>query len=338
MVLSQPFQQRKKKEASQFVKRMNEVKEEPSMSNVIDPDTGEPMLGCEHYPRNCKIRAACCDIWVVCRLCHEDPSMDHAIDRFATKEVMCMKCRHVQEVSEKCSACGIRFARYFCPKCKFYDNTPGKDIYHCDKCGICRVGKGIGFDNFHCDRCNACVSMEYSKNHRCLKRSLDADCPICGQYLFTSTKPVVFMRCGHTMHSHCFDIYTEEHFTCPLCHKALTNMKAYYAQIDEAMKREVMPAEHRNKVAEVLCHDCDLRSETAFHFLYLKCRAPNCGSYNTRLLRTYVREQGSAAGTDAEQNLGYGAGGEQQEDEGEEGDDEMEPSESESSDSEQSNS
>lgn len=102
------------------------------------------------------------------------------------------------------------------------------------------------------------------------------------------------------MHAHCFDTYTVEHYICPLCHKALTNMRGYYAQIDEAMKEQEMPEKHRNKVAEVLCHDCDKRSETAYHFLYLKCQTPDCGSYNTRLLRTIERVAGEGSGRHAE--------------------------------------
>lgn len=294
-VLSQPFQQRRRKETLQFSVGMEQQKYEPSYSNLIDPATSEKMLGCEHYPRNCKIKADCCQMWTVCRLCHDDPSMDHTIDRFKTKEVLCMLCWTTQPVQRDCVKCKVRFASYFCEKCKFYDNTPGKDIYHCDKCTICRVGKGIGHDNFHCDRCDACVSKEYSRNHRCLKKSLDANCPICGTYLFTSTKPVIFMRCGHTMHSHCFDAYTTEHFTCPLCHKALTDMHPYWSQLDERMKREVMPPEYRNRVAEILCHDCDKRSETPLHFAYMKCMAPNCGSYNTALLRWHQKDQCSAS-------------------------------------------
>lgn len=174
-------------------------------SKHVDPETGLSLLGCDHYPRNCKLKAACCGLIVPCRLCHDDPqfSMGHNIDRFATKEVLCMICLTLQPVSSHCVNCNTQFARHFCAKCRFYDNTPGKDIYHCDQCGICRVGKGLGQDNFHCTNCNACVSLDSQTSHKCLAKSLEANCPICYVYLFTSTEPVVFMRCGHTMHSRC---------------------------------------------------------------------------------------------------------------------------------------
>lgn len=309
-VLSQPFQQRRLREVLQFRDKMKAHMYKISHSKVVDPSTGDEMLGCEHYPRNCKIKAYCCQLWFVCRLCHDQPCMDHAIDRFRTEEVMCMMCKTVQKVRRDCIRCGEVFAHYFCEKCKFYDNTPGKDIYHCDKCTICRVGKGIGHDNFHCDRCGACVSIEHSKTHRCLKKSLDANCPICDQYLFTSTKPVVYMRCGHTMHLHCFDDYTAEHFTCPLCHKTLTDMHPYWSKVDELVKGEVMPPEYRNRVAEILCHDCGKRSETPHHFSYVKCMNPGCGSYNTTLLRWYQKDQSSAPSasgpSDESRQTGYG--------------------------------
>jgi hypothetical protein len=183
-----------------------------SYSSVIDPNTGQPLLGCKHYARNCKIQAKCCGLWCVCRLCHDaqDIALSHAINRKETERVMCMFCFEEQPVSNQCTSCEATFARYFCSVCVFYDNSPDKDVYHCDDCGICRVGKGLGKDNFHCEKCNACVSMESRDNHKCIAKSLDANCPICSVYLFTSTDPVVFMRCGHTMHSHCMSIFLSE--------------------------------------------------------------------------------------------------------------------------------
>ncbi|PXF43484.1 Zinc finger protein BRUTUS-like [Gracilariopsis chorda] len=292
-VFTHRFKQRRSEEAHQFSEQLNQHADQISYSTVRDPQTGQLKPGCKHYPRNCKLKAECCQLWVVCRHCHDHDSMDHSMVRYDTKLVRCMLCNTVQSVSSTCTNCKKPFARYFCAVCKFYDDTPGKSIYHCDKCKICRVGEGIGKDNFHCDHCDACVSIEHSDKHRCLKTSLDANCPICGAYLFTSTRPVVFMRCGHTMHAHCFDDYTMENFRCPLCQKSLTNMSAYYAQIDEMLKREQMPPEHRNKRSYILCHDCDQRSETAFHFDHHKCQ--HCGGYNTRVLRTFRRDPSSSS-------------------------------------------
>lgn len=109
-----------------------------------------------------------------------------------------------QCINEQCKQ---EFARYFCDVCKFYDDDPSKSIYHCDKCKICRIGKGLDIDYFHCDRCNACMSISL-KTHKCVERSLESDCPICHSYMFTSTTPVMFLPCGHCMHVSCYEEYT----------------------------------------------------------------------------------------------------------------------------------
>lgn len=46
---------------------------------------------------------------------------------------------------------------YACLKCRFFDDDLAKQPYHCDECGICRIG---GRDNyFHCSTCGSCYSM-----------------------------------------------------------------------------------------------------------------------------------------------------------------------------------
>ena len=105
-----------------------------------------------------------------------------------------------------------RFDRYFCKECRLYDDTSDKSIYHCDRCGLCRVGEGLGIDVFHCDKCHACVDLDSKDHHQCLENCLQVDCPICGEYLFTSTQPGMFLKCGHTMHAHCYEKYIEGNF------------------------------------------------------------------------------------------------------------------------------
>lgn len=244
--------------------------------------------GCVHYARGNKIRAPCCGMWAVCRRCHDRPciTVDHSIDRFKISRVLCMRCGTEQGVRKRCvnASCGTRFARYFCAKCKFWDNTPGKDIYHCDKCGLCRVGKGLGHDNYHCDKCNACISIDRDKDgtHLCKESSLDTDCPICGTHMSTSTTQVVFMKCGHAMHLTCFDKYTATNYVCPICNKALTDMSPHYRQIDQVVQAQKLPKEFAERTVVVRCHDCDIRCITNFHFIYLKC--VKCNGYNTRLI------------------------------------------------------
>jgi uncharacterized CHY-type Zn-finger protein len=62
--------------------------------------TGE--LGCGHYKRACKLRAECCGRLFTCRLCHDEANPDHAMDRYAVKDVLCMRCGTLQPVGQYC--------------------------------------------------------------------------------------------------------------------------------------------------------------------------------------------------------------------------------------------
>ena len=106
-----------------------------------------------------------------------------------------MSCSAVQTPAQSCVSCHAELAKYFCQVCKFWDNDPNKSIFHCFDCGMCRVGKGLGIDYFHCDKCNICLAMSMKGNHKCIERNLECDCPICGDFLFTSTATVIFMVC-----------------------------------------------------------------------------------------------------------------------------------------------
>ena len=108
-----------------------------------------PALGCSHYKRNVKLQCSTCDRWYTCRLCH-DENEDHILIRKATKNMLCMLCGCAQRAGEDCVGCGERTAWYYCNVCKLWDNDPNKSIYHCNDCGICRKGRGIGKDFFHC--------------------------------------------------------------------------------------------------------------------------------------------------------------------------------------------
>ncbi len=87
--------------------------------------------------------------------------------------IECALCATVQPFAAECVACGTSFGRYTClcvpwavlpcrpgpenpnlalacprpsrSECRFFDDDVRKLQFHCDKCGICRVG---GRDNF----------------------------------------------------------------------------------------------------------------------------------------------------------------------------------------------
>jgi len=188
-------------------------------------DAPQGILGCAHYPRNCQIRAQCCQEFFPCRVCHDD-SQDHLIDRFATDTMMCMKCLVVQRAAKVCAnpSCKAVMAHYYCELCKLWTDARDTSIYHCHKCGLCRVGKGLGIDNWHCDTCGICLSIKFKENHECrVKDGLKTQCPICNkkELVFFSRDPIVLLPCGHGLHFKCFSQYValgrNPNNRCPLC-------------------------------------------------------------------------------------------------------------------------
>ncbi|KAJ1405725.1 Zinc finger, RING-type [Sesbania bispinosa] len=191
-------------------------------------DPEKQVFGCEHYKRNCKLRAACCG-------------------KKATLEMMCMHCLTIQPVGPVCmspSCNGLSMAKYYCNICKFFDDE--RNVYHCPFCNICRVGQGLGVDYFHCMKCNCCLGIK-STSHKCLEKGLEMNCPICCDDLFTSSATVRALPCGHYMHSSCFQAYTCSHYTCPICSKSLGDMAVYFGMLDALLAAEELPEEYRDR-------------------------------------------------------------------------------------------
>ncbi|KAJ8630700.1 hypothetical protein MRB53_024023 [Persea americana] len=240
------------------------------------------VFGCEHYKRNCKLVAACCNKLFTCRFCHDKVS-DHSMDRKATSEMMCMRCLKIQAVGPVCktpSCEGLSMAKYYCNICKFFDDE--RTVYHCPFCNLCRVGKGLGIDFFHCMKCNCCLGMKLVE-HNCREKGLETNCPICCDFLFTSSAAVRALPCGHFMHSACFQVYTCNHYTCPICSKSLGDMAVYFGMLDALLAAEELPEEYKDRCQDILCNDCNKKGTSSFHWLYHKCSF--CGSYNTRVIK-----------------------------------------------------
>ncbi|RID80267.1 hypothetical protein BRARA_A02940 [Brassica rapa] len=121
-------------------------------------------------------------------------------------------------------------------------------------------------------------------NHKCLEKSLETNCPICCEFLFTSSETVRALPCGHYMHSACFQAYTCSHYTCPICGKTLGDMGVYFGMLDALLAAEELPEEYKDRCQDILCNDCQRKGTTQFHWLYHKCGS--CGSYNTRVIRS----------------------------------------------------
>lgn len=241
---------------------------------------------CSHYDRECWLRADCCNgSYVACRYCHND-AVDHQLDRFAVTHVACRTCGEEDvPIGKACAECRADFARYYCDKCHLLEDDAAKaaETYHCDACGICRRGKGLGIDNHHCSRCGCCVPIEAKDSHPCTPQALESSCPVCLDELSQSRAPVVFMRCGHTIHEQCFRDYTKTRYTCPICCKSLTDMSNWYKALDEYIENERKEHPLSRELAErrsaIFCNECEKRSSTSWHYKHHKCEL--CGSYNT---------------------------------------------------------
>lgn len=246
-------------------------------------DDDEEVLGCEHYMRNCKMECPICRKWFTCRFCHDKVMVDHQLPRDKINHILCMKCFTPQIPSEDCIQCGITFAKHYCSICKLYDNDPDKDIYHCDKCGICRLGLGINKDYFHCDHCNACISIKLKDSHICIENNIKSNCPICDEYLFTTNSPVILMKCGHPIHKQCFQDHQRHSYKCPTCKKTVLDMEIKFRMLDRQIEQSIMPSECNSWKCIVKCCDCDGMSNVKYNYLGHKCN--HCQSYNTMILK-----------------------------------------------------
>ena len=246
--------------------------------------TNKEYDGCKHYNRNCSIISPCCNKEFSCRLCHDefidenelDYKKKHQINRFDIYENICKKCNHRQKVSNKCEKCNIQFAKYFCNICKLFDNID-KQQYHCDKCNICRIGGKENF--FHCEKCSCCLSISIKDNHKCIKDKIKNKCPICMEDMFNSIEKVSIINCGHAIHQDCLKEYIKTNYKCPLCAKSITDMTNYFNMLDLEIENIQLPDEYKDKKVDILCNDCEKKSNVKFHFAGLKCK--ECNSYNT---------------------------------------------------------
>ncbi|KAI1748547.1 hypothetical protein F4782DRAFT_357034 [Xylaria castorea] len=261
-------------------------RKQPAESSTTDSadveSNDERLLGCEHYRRNVKLQCSTCDRWYTCRFCH-DNAEDHILIRKETRNMLCMFCGTAQRASQTCASCEAPTARYYCDICKLWNDDPDKPCYHCSDCGICRIGHGIGKDFYHCKKCCACIAISTRSDHKCIERAIDCDCPICGDYMFTSPKRVCFMKCGHSIHRDCLDEHQKSSYKCPICNKSLLNMESQFRNLDLSIQAQPMPPEFKDTRAIVLCHDCSAKSSTTYHWLGLKCGV--CQSYNTAQLQ-----------------------------------------------------
>ncbi|PIO25186.1 hypothetical protein AB205_0108620, partial [Aquarana catesbeiana] len=66
---------------------------------------------------------------------------------------------------KSCEHCNHVFGDYYCDICHLFDKD--KKQYHCDGCGICRIGPKEQFE--HCAKCNLCLPLSFRGNHKVRK-------------------------------------------------------------------------------------------------------------------------------------------------------------------------
>ncbi|XP_006825159.1 RING finger and CHY zinc finger domain-containing protein 1-like [Saccoglossus kowalevskii] len=236
----------------------------------------EKQLGCQHYKRSCCLLAPCCNKFYTCRICHDEVE-EHTLCRTNVQKIKCLKCQHVQEVLKKCCNCGVDFANYFCSVCRLYDNAD-KGQYHCDDCGICRVGGKENF--FHCTKCDMCLNKSLKEKHKCVEKVSRANCPVCLEDLHTSRTASHVPRCGHLIHETCFkELIKSGGYSCPMCNQSMLSMKSVWELLDNEIRNTPMPHEYANYNVQILCRDCHKECRVLFHVIGMKCK--HCGSYNT---------------------------------------------------------
>ncbi|XP_028405364.1 uncharacterized protein LOC114527856 isoform X2 [Dendronephthya gigantea] len=153
--------------------------EQHRLENHHSIDDAGPWL-CDHYKRRCYVKFECCETFWPCHRCHNNRS-ECGRKKLKSRDITLIKCMLCQkeqpfnENSQFCNGCGVKFAEYFCGRCKHLTGTDDNP-YHCEKCGICRIH---GDRSFHCDVCGVCLDVQLKNNHKCRAGSAHDECCIC---------------------------------------------------------------------------------------------------------------------------------------------------------------
>ena len=279
-----------KEEGAILTKEVMETRDDTDAREISKlQDIKEFKENCGHYTSGCKIISKCCNKEFACRICHDSETPGHEINRYEIEEIICNACKVRQLISnscsnKECSGYGETFASYYCDICHLYSDNPVSEIYHCEKCNICRIC-GIGNtrnDFVHCDKCGGCVRSRDDDEdvHKCITDALRNDCCICLENIFLSRDAAVVLPCGHAIHQVCFNSSIQQNkYTCPLCRKMMIKGEALdmmNKQYDKLI--EIYPYSE-NISAQISCNDCEYKGEVSFHPIGLKCGG--CGGYNT---------------------------------------------------------
>jgi len=273
---------RKKAEHSRAI----EVEEKATARQKTTPKA------CTHYKRGCDIQCPTCQAWYPCRQCH-DAECDHKLDRHRINSIRCRTCNWIQQPSQHCVRCTSVLGTYYCNVCHLWSSGTNP-IFHCNECGICRVGRKQ--DYTHCQKCNHCYATSFYETHKCVEDSTRMPCPVCNDYMFDGTleNKVAVLQCGHSIHVKCWEsLLKHGNYRCPFCKKTVADgIKEQWRVYDMLSQYEPIPEEFEKKRLIILCNDCEEKSDVKFSFEFRKCG--KCGGYNTNELDVYESETGEA--------------------------------------------
>ncbi|KAL0236641.1 hypothetical protein PCE1_000039 [Barthelona sp. PCE] len=260
-------------------------------ANATFANTEKTILGCAHYQRGCLTRCPDCDKFYTCRVCH-DSSEDHKIDRRRVKEIICMRCSTIQEPHGTCKECGLVMGEYYCDKCRLWSNRDFDDypIYHCDDCGVCRIGRGLGIDAKHDHKNGLCIMLSDVVQSASVIELFKTRCCICYESLFeknTENGPLHGLPCGHVLHHACFlKLIEHQQQNCPLCRKSIIPPELAaqtWSNVDKMLIDVRVEEPYRHILTIIKCNDCDKQTIAPFDFQYHCCDW--CKSYNTCSMR-----------------------------------------------------
>lgn len=285
-----------------------QIEKSKMIFNLMNPNIEKfhekKRIYCTHSKVHLNQLFKCCNNFYPCRFCH-DQEEDHEAKRFDIDIVKCDFCNVQQKKGSVCNnpEC-YQFKKnhnYYCSKCNIWKNDNDnylkiidsfliekndifKKFYHCDNCGICRVGNSKDYK--HCDSCNLCLKKEAFESHVCKINMKDQDCPICFQNIWNNYQNPYILKCGHAMHYKCFvSSLKNNNFYCSTCRKAIVDLSSLWLQIDNHMVNQEMPEEYSNWESVIKCRECETQSNVKYHFEYHKCSNQDCGCYNTDILK-----------------------------------------------------
>ena len=204
----------------------------------------------------------------------------HYIDRFSVSKIKCLEWDNIQEPKEQWEKCKIKFAKYWCLKCNFFDDKGiVKKAFHCDEWKIWRVGGRENF--FHCGPWNACLGMILKDSHECA--DFTQNCPICFEGFHNSRDGAQILNCKHIIHSKCYRKMLKTSYVCPICKKTTLdeNQTQHVNVIIQNHIDNTQMGELGERDVKIICNDWGEKTTVKYHIVAHKC--PKWESFNTSL-------------------------------------------------------